>query len=336
MKAIGGFFEIERELSVPRECHPAAYALSSGRGAFRAILERVQPRRVLVPFYTCDALLEPLRLLQIPFSFYELDASLIPREEFAVAPGEYAVVINYFGLKSDEVLSLAQRWGRQLILDNSQAFFDGPCAEAYSFNSARKYFGVPDGSFLYSPEPLSLSLPENTDISLEHLLKRSAGDLPGAYLAFQAAEARVNSDVKGMSLHSRSTIHRIPHSWVQDRRRTNFLQYDRAFAELNTISVPLSPRAVPFCYPFLPGMRIDRRLLHQQGIFVPTFWPELAQRAETGFDIERRLAKDMLPLPVDHRYDADDINRVIKAVASLLKTNRFPALAGSQDRGSLA
>jgi hypothetical protein len=330
MKAIGGFFEIERELSVPAECHPAAYALSSGRGAFRAILERVQPRRVLVPFYTCDALLEPLRLLQIPFSFYELDASLKPREEFALAPGEHAVVINYFGLKSDEVLSLAQRWGRQLIVDNTQAFFDGPAAGAYSFNSARKFFGVPDGSFLYSPEPLSLCLPENTDISLDHLLKRSAGDLPGAYLAFRAAEALVNSDVKGMSLHSRTTIHRIPHSWVQDRRRTNFFQYERAFAESNAFSIPLSPRAVPFCYPLLPSRQIDRRLLHEQGIFVPTFWPELAQRTEPGFGLERRLAKDLLPLPVDHRYDADDLNRVIKIVGSLLKTNRLPDLAGSQ------
>ena len=331
MTGIGGFFEIEKDLRRPEDCHPGARALSSGRGAFRAVLEWVKPQHVLVPFYTCDALLQPLRLLRIPFSFYELDATLSPREDLALAHGEYAVVINYFGLKSQEIFNLAKHWGRQVIIDNTQSFFDGRAGEAYSFNSARKFFGVPDGSFLYAPEPLALDPPENTDISMEHLLKRAAGDLPGAHQAFQAAEDRVNSEVKGMSRHSQDTLRRIPHHFARERRRLNFAQYELAFTETNTFPARLSPGAVPFCYPLMPQMKIDRRLLHAEGIFVPTFWPELAKRKETGFDFERRLARDLLPLPLDHRYGPDDIGRVIEVVGSFLTPGQHSPLGSVSD-----
>ena len=310
---------MESDLTGAEGCHPGALGLSSGRAAFAAVLESVRPRHVWVPCYVCDALLEPLRRLQIPFSFWAADSCLEPAEPFTLAGGDYVVAVNYFGLKSDSIASLVQRWGGRVIIDNTQAFFEGPLAGCFSFNSARKFFGVPDGGFLYSPQRLALTLKENTDVTLEHLAGRAAGDLANAYKSFQAAEAAVTSEVKGMSRYTADVLQRLPHARVCEQRRLNFAQYERAFAGLNTFSAALSPRAVPFCYPFLPKRKVDRRRLHERGIFIPTFWPEVMGRAGAAFDIERRLAQDLLPLPVDHRYGAAEIETVIQTVANLLE-----------------
>jgi hypothetical protein len=321
MTAIGGFFETERDLTGVGGCHPDALALSSGRAAFRAILESTKPRHVWVPCYTCDALLEPLRHLRIPFTFWALDSSLNPTEEFNFREGDYAVVVNYFGLKSEAIAALSQKWGNRLIIDNTQAFFEGPIERCFSFNSARKFFGVPDGGFLYSPTKLTLELSENKNITLDHLTKRAEGDLENAYRAFQAAEAAVTSEVQGMSRYSTDTLQRIPHGAVREKRRQNFAQYERAFAGINGFSATMAANAVPFCYPLLPERTIDRKPLYQQGIFPPTFWPEVIERTSNGFEVERRLAQDLLPLPVDHRYGASEIETVIKAVTQLVNAS---------------
>jgi len=78
-------------------------------------------------------------------------------------------------------------------------------------------------------------------------------------------------------------------------------------------------RPVPFCYPFLPPRPIPARRLHERGIFVPTLWKDCLQREQAGFEWERELASNLLPLPLDHRLGEDDIEYVLGAVLQLLK-----------------
>jgi len=319
MKAIGGFFETEKDLTGMENCHPGAVKLSSGRAAFRAILEAVRPRHVWVPCFSCDALLEPLRHLKIPFSFWALNSCLEPAEDFVLEQDEYIVAVNYFGINANQIVSLVRRWEGRVIIDNTQAFFEGPVQGCFSFNSARKFYGVPDGSFLYAPGELDLKLEDNTDVTLDHLNQRAAGDMENGYRAFQAAEAKVTTEVRGMSRYSKETLKRLPHRRICEQRRRNFEQYATALAGWNTLSTALPPNAVPFCYPFLPERKNDRRRLYEQQIFVPTFWPEVIARAGAGHDFEQRLAQGLLPLPVDHRYGQDEIATVIQAVRELLE-----------------
>src|SRR5204862_400143 len=59
MKPIGGFLPLE--LPPPAApYHVDAAALASGRACWHAILRSCRPSRVLVPFYICDAVLQPL------------------------------------------------------------------------------------------------------------------------------------------------------------------------------------------------------------------------------------------------------------------------------------
>ena len=80
-----------------------------------------------------------------------------------------------------------------------QAFFRRGTPDAWSFNSARKFFGVPDGAFLYGPATGIEPLPPSDNDDCEHLLTRIAGNDGLAWSQFKAHEARIGIEPRAIS-----------------------------------------------------------------------------------------------------------------------------------------
>jgi hypothetical protein len=313
--AIGGFFELE-----PQRCqgvwHEAAVALTSGRACFRAILERARPARVLVPFYLCDAALEPLRLLNIPFDFYPLTESLAPDLQTWPA-AESALCVNYFGLQNRMADAFADALGGRGMVDDTQSFFSRGRGRAWSFNSARKFFGVPDGAYVYGPDATSLT-PRgvNDSVLIAHLTTRMTGPQDVAYQQYVEAERSVSSDVLAPSAMATRLLGGIAYEDARVARRRNYAQLHGRLSANNALRIDfaLGADAAPFCYPFLPARASLHRLLWQREIYVPRLWPEVESRDADGFVWERDLASRLLPLPVDQRYGPGEMDRVADAV----------------------
>ena len=68
----------------------------------------------------------------------------------------------------------------------------------------------------------------------------------------------------------------------------------------------------PFAYPFYTknGMTIKKQLAKKE-IYAATYWPNVL---ETGLDTETDLAENILPLPCDQRYTAEDMRRVAETL----------------------
>ena len=148
MKAIGGYFELE--LNDGHEWHANAIRLNTARNAFEYVLRSEKYKRVHLPYYTCDAMLEPIEKLEVERQFYHIDTNLEPCVDPAALPeDEGFVYTNYFGLKDRCVEALAQVCPT-LIVDNAQSFFSTPLPGVDVFYSPRKFFGVPDGAYLYT------------------------------------------------------------------------------------------------------------------------------------------------------------------------------------------
>ena len=315
MTAIGGFFELE-----PQRCqgvwHEGAVALTSGRACFRAILERDRPARVLVPFYLCDAALEPLRQLQIPFDFYALTESLEPDVPKWPA-GASVLYVNYFGLQNRMTDAFASALGERAVVDDTQSFFSRGRGRAWSFNSARKFFGVPDGAYAYGPDVASIT-PRgvNHDALAAHLTTRMTGPQDVAYRQYVEAEQLVSSEVLAPSPLATRLLGGIGYEDARGARRRNFAQLHERLSGKNGLRIDfaLEDGAAPFCYPFLPARTSVHRPLWQREIYVPRLWPEVASRDVEGFAWERDLASRLLPLPVDQRYGPGDMERVADAV----------------------
>lgn len=317
MRYIGGFFELEEEGKTTfSPFHEGALALHSGRACFNYIIQTLRPKKLYIPFYCCDALLQPVFENGIEFEFYGIAPDLLPGKKYDLKAGEYFVYVNYFGICLRWIDALYQTYGDRLVIDNTQAFFEKKYKDCYSFNSARKFFGAPDGAFIYGPglPGKHADLPVNNNLSIEHLILRKEGKQEEAYKKFQAYEAQIDSGVRKISEYSSHLLSGLDLEFCSEKRWTNYKTYVKLLDKLNSFKFSYSGRGGPHHYPFLPAKAIDRAALAREGIFIPSLWKDVISRKEPGFDLERTLSAELLPLPVDHRYNEEDCRKVVNAL----------------------
>lgn len=313
MKSLGGYFELE--LSAGAEFHQGAVKLNCGRNAFRYVLETKKYRKVYLPVYTCDVLLEPIRKLNLEFEYYSINRDFETDFDFSKLERDACFLYtNYFGLKDDYVKSLASEC-KNLIVDNAQAFYAAPIENVDTFYSPRKFFGVPDGGYLYTDR---LSEKEfERDVSFEraaHLLIRSDRSAEDGYGAFLENEKRIGeSDIKFMSSLTNNILKSIDYERVAAARRKNFLFLDGNLKDLNRIDARINQSQIPLCYPFYANAPDLRKRLIENKIYTAQYWANVLETAAAE-SIEYDYAKNLVHLPVDQRVGREDLERIIKII----------------------
>lgn len=309
MKSIGGFLDLEQR-QIPSSPYHHTLALSTARACFYYLINSLRPTQVYLPYYTCDALLEPLIVTKTPYTLYSIDCLL----EIETLPtlrnsSELLLYINYFDLKYDYALKLVKQYKNQIVIDNTQAFFRRKVSHAWSFNSARKYFGVPDGAYLYSPSKYVLEeYFDPATPNYEHLFPLMFQSQNDAYQAFVCNESLLSYELKGVSDLSKKLFTGIDYQQAGNRRHHNFKVLHQLLTGINQLDDELFyAYNAPLYYPLLLGQQLRDKLI-ARSIFVPKLWAEVESRYLKGFSWEKRLSKYLLPLPVDQRYDEKDMN----------------------------
>lgn len=315
---IGGFFEFELQHGVGGY-HPNALALTNGRACMSWVLKKTKPTKVYVPFYTCYALYEPMEKMGIPFEFYPIDKNMDPVSFPKLNENELFVYINFYGLKNKQIPNLIEKYKEKLVIDDTHNFFKVGYGESTSFTSARKYFGVPDGAYLYAPgtnpgEPIS----RYTNVSVSHNIKRMLGKQTEAYKEYLAYEESLGYDVKKISLLSEKLLSNVNYQNAILSRKANFKYLHDRLKGLNNIEIDIESMNAPFCYPFLPSKHIEKKLFYGQNIFVPTLWPDILERKTKGYEFEKKLTQYLLPLPIDQRYGINEMDRIYRIIKKLL------------------
>ncbi|WP_417237266.1 hypothetical protein [Bizionia paragorgiae] len=312
MKAIGGYFELE--LNDGNEFHQQAIRLNTGRNAFEYILKANKYKKVYLPYFTCDALLEPLEKLQIPFEFYSINTQLEPSFDFDLVTENVAFLyINYFGLKDAFITSLSKKC-KSLIIDNSQSFFSKPEPRTDTFYSARKFFGVPDGAYLYCNNKLNTSfeMDESFD-KCSHLLKRIDVDAETGFDDFKNNEMKLrNQEIKQMSSLSKSILSNIDYKNVLQRRVENFDFLDAALKQHNKFRVGRGS-GVPMVYPFWCNDKSTKKRLLEQKIYTATYWDNVKQWIEKE-SLEYQLVDEIVYLPIDQRNALNDMTKILSLI----------------------
>lgn len=189
------------------------------------------------------------------------------------------------------------------------------------FNSARKFFGVPDGAYLYTPDNIYLSslnnLKRNQNYRCEHLLLRHQGILEEGYKIFQDNEKLNGDEIALISELSEIILSQIDYNDVAQKRCQNYLYLDQILGSHNQLSsevIKLDNNSIPFCYPYLPVKSIKHEYFWEKLIFVPILWRECVNRITEGFEWEKHLTSQLLPLPIDQRYSFEEMDLIIKAI----------------------
>ena len=301
-KEIGGYFGLECG-SAPLY-HPKGIYLNLGRSALRYVIRALRIKQMHIPYYTCHTVAAALYAEKCEPLFYEIDERMLPKEDFPV--NDFVLYNNYFGVVGDNVGKLAERYPN-LIVDNAQAFYSMPKCRALIF-SPRKFFGLPDGGILCGKDMPTLDLPLATSWhDMAHLLKRIDISAQAGYGDFVKSDENMEiAPLMRMSRLTQALMGNIDYEFAAKRRLANFNYLKQCLP--TTFPLALAEDDVPMVYPYIADNPRLRARLIQEKIYVASYWP--------GVRNSGSLKEQILPLPIDQRYNEDDMKRIEKAVNS--------------------
>tara|TARA_R110000751_G_scaffold4227_1_gene20380 strand:- start:29615 stop:30556 length:942 start_codon:yes stop_codon:yes gene_type:complete len=312
LREIGGYFGLE--LNTGKEFHDNAIRLNTGRNALEYILKANGFSKIYLPFFICDAVLQPIKKHNIDVIFYTIDEQLEPVFNYETIEEKSAFLyVNYFGLKDLFVQTLPAKC-KNLIIDNSQSFFSKPLPGTDTFYSARKFFGVPDGAYLYSNRKLDSTFERDESFErASHLLKRVDVDAETGFNDFRNNEAKLeNQEIKQMSSLSKALLSGIDYQNAIQRRTENFDHLHASLKKLNKFKVKRG-LGVPMVYPFWNSNSDLKKTLLAQKIYTPTYWENVKAWVEEE-SLEYKIVDEVVYLPIDQRYIVVDMDIILKSV----------------------
>lgn len=312
MKEIGGYFELEQLIS--EEYYKDLIHLNTARNALLYLIKSKKIGKVYIPYYLCNSVRDILQKNGYEYEYYRINADFSPNFNKQLKKQEFLYVVNYFGQLSEEKILRIKDKYKQIIVDNTQAFFQRPLSSIDTIYSCRKYFGVPDGAYLSTDKKLDGEL--KIDISkdrLTHLLGRFEGVASDYYSNFLELDERFSGEtLKGMSKITHNLMGAIDYENVIRKRNRNYNYLENELKKYNQLKL-ISPKG-PFCYPFYVenGLQL-RRNLAEKKIYIPTIWGNVLQvTPEESF--EYRYSANLLPIPCDQRYDEDDMKYIVECI----------------------
>lgn len=320
MEPIGGYFSLE--LNEGRERHSHAIHLNAGRYALEYILKARKYRKIYLPYYICDSVMEPIKRQGVKYEFYHINEQLEPATELHPQADEAVLWVNYFGLKDRRASSFCYAYPNT-ILDQTQAFYseqgnyyDDPTVHCDTFYSCRKFFGVPDGAYLYTNCMINEEIPQDESFDrMTFLTKRIDRSPQEAYADFQAHDEKMSTvGMRRMSRLTEAMMHGIDYTIKANRRIQNFHILDDALRATNNFKGDMDYATVPLVYPYLveDGVRLRQHLIERQ-VFCARYWPNVLEWCKPG-DFEYLLAENLVCLPIDQRYGDEEMNQIIDLI----------------------
>lgn len=310
MKEIGGYIELETNSG--HEYHEDALALNCGRNCLAYLIRAKHIKKICLPRYICDCVADVCRENQVEIIWYTISDNFLPTFTECLREDVFFYFVNYYGQISNRVISDLAQKHTQFIVDNSQAFYQQPIPGIDTIYTARKFFGVPDGAYLYTDVHLKEDI--RRDCSADrvlHLAGRFESGGAAFFKEYQKNEEKFYGlQIGKMSLLTHNMLRGVDYDKAALRRTANYKFLQSKLSSLNQLQCTIPEGA--FMYPFLTprnsGKRIRKKLLESK-IYIPTLWPNVLQQCLPD-STEHYFAQDILPLPVDQRYDNEDMEYI--------------------------
>jgi hypothetical protein len=321
MKEYGGFLALE--LSKGNEYYNAYESnllrLNSGRAALYCALSQNKPKKIYMPYYMCKSVYAIPEQLNIPVEYYYINEQLMP---YNIQPKENEALYwaNYFGIAPKSTINQINKLYKFLFIDNAHAFFSPPINNAYNIYSCRKFFGVPDGAYLIGNHVKYQELAKNISYNRSAFLFKCL-DLGtnAAYEDYKENEEYLNTNMYAMSNSTKRILESVNYQDIIKIRNENFKTLHEQLGKLNTLIISDVPNA-PVCYPLLIETDI-RSYLVEQSVYVSTWWKHISETAPTN-TYDYILAKYLVPLPIDQRYDKSDMLYISDLIYKYFETNK--------------
>ena len=327
---IGSEFWEKASYVHPEKADNEVYLLS-GRTALKFIIDDIcntrKFRKVLIPSYCCESMMEPFIASGIDTQFYKVHVDSVdyPYENDADA----VLLLDFFGYvnpENEKIACCEKQAGKIVIYDATHKLDGNPAVEVYadySFCSYRKWFYCNyakavkhSGAFGCSQLRANTHYIEFRDRAAEKKEKYITGltaEKEEFLTLFSLAEQMLDEDYAGYS--GESVIFDI--NKIASKRRENALYLIEELKKIpeiklwrDTVQVDDVPMFVPILVDTL--IRNDlRNTLIKENIYCPIHWPVSSYHVEYGelYDME-------LSLVCDQRYDIKDMRRIVRIIKS--------------------
>lgn len=316
-KEFGGY--MSWEVASGNEYHSNLIPLNSGRNALLYILLAKKIRKLYIPYYLCESIPQVCAKNGLSYAYYHIEDNFLPLFDKDLDKDEYIFIVNYYGSLSQKTQIELKRKYKNIIVDNTQAFFLPPVIGIDTIYSCRKFFGVPDGAYLSSSTLLQYGLVQDSSKGrLKHLLGRFEENAQDYYTCFLENEAIIdNLTLRSMSKITHNILRSIDYSQVIHTRLSNFSVLLTYLGKINNLkNLPI--HSAPFAYPLYikNGNKIRKRLAEKK-IYVPTLWVNVLENGANN--LEKDYVENILPLPCDQRYSAFDMQTIAYETLELFK-----------------
>lgn len=309
MKEIGGYIELDTYTG------PMLYEdgikLNCGRNALAYIIKAKKINKINVPKFMCDSNDKVLIENGVEVIYYNIGLDFKPQIKDYDG---WLYVVNFYGqLTNEYILTL----GKNVIVDNAQAYFQRPVKGVDTIYTCRKFFGVPDGAILYTDKLIEINLMDESYNRMNFLLgrfERTASEFYKDYV--DNNHFFKDEPIKIMSKLTENLLHGLDYDVIKKKRTENFSYLNSKLASINKLTLKIPEGA--FMYPLYidNGFEI-RKKLQDKKIFIPTLWPAVFNLCSEN-DLEYDMAKNILPIPVDQRYGIDEMNIINNSILELL------------------
>ena len=313
---LGGYLELENYTG--HTYYTGMYELNLGRTSVVWFLREVGCEKLYLPYYLCRSVCDTCRKYGIKTEEYRLDQELEPLLDKEITESEYVYIVNYYGQITDEKIEKLRSKFHNILLYNTNAFFQDPIPGIPTVYSLRKFFGIPDGAYFFCEQ--ALEEPKEQDLSgtrMSHILGRlehSASDYYRDMLL--TVESFSEETPKRMSKLTKNILKGIDYSYVRKQREENY-QYLHERLKSDNIMTKRFP-AGPFVYPcHCHDAQSVREKLIRRKIYIPMNWKEVPSLiGEDAFEAE--LSKNILPLPCDQRYGLAEMKYLAENIEEIM------------------
>ena len=319
-KEYGGFLPIELNLS-NRNCkgYYDKYNLLSFntvKAAISLIKDDIKSESIFVPYYLCPNVIAELKKNFNDIHFYKINKDLLPVLENL--DGKEIYIVNYFGVMDKKIKKFINKNKKStFIIDNAHSFYFKPVIRenVYNLYSCKKFFGVADGGYLISKKIIKSPYQQSYSNSISNYLVKSLEEgTNSCYSEKKEIDDFLNNNYAGMSVFSKELLSRINYKKIKKIRHKNFKLFYKAFNSINHIKC--EKKSIPYLYPLNAGKNIKNELVKQK-IYVPTLWN--MNENEDKIQFETFLKNNTIFLPLDQRYDVNDIEYIIAVIKELLE-----------------
>jgi hypothetical protein len=323
-KEIGSFIELDlRDTGEYYNGETNVARLSTGRSAILHSIILQKTSQVYIPYYLCSTVKEILTENGIEIIPYYINDNFEPLLKTNSKSSSF-LLVNYFGILSHKrLVSLSKKY-QNVIIDNCPAFFNPPIEGCYNVYSARKFFGVPDGSYVLGHNASAGILKYQRDSSSEtaaFLLKRIEKGSSAVYSERMQNEERLDkSETLQMSVLTKKLLTAVDYDAIRVKRIENFRYLHSLISKYNLLD-PLKfmdNKCVPLVYPLLVKDSGLVNKLRDRKIYTGRWWNHVLKEVDQD-SFEAFLSRFMVPVPVDQRYGKDEINYIFNTFKEVYK-----------------